>query len=94
MADCDFMQICRVLKRRSDVIGELQKVGTHCLRSLMQMTPLGAFGPGIKIKTILMHFKKQAAVTLHRAHAPLKCSWQSTTETYVDCVFSLDRLAG
>lgn len=57
MADCDFMQIPWVFNRRSDVIGELQKVWTHCLRSLMQMTPLGAFGPGIKIKTVLMHFK-------------------------------------
>ena len=57
MADWDFMQISWVLSRRSDVIGELQKVWTHCLRSLMQMTPLGAFGPGIKIKIVLMHFK-------------------------------------
>lgn len=57
MADWDFMQMYLVFNRRGDVIGELQKVWTHCLRSLMQMTPLGAFGPGIKIKTVLMRFK-------------------------------------
>ncbi len=57
MADWDFMQISWVLNRHSDVIGELQKVWTHCLCSLMQMTPLEAFGPEIKIKTVLMHFK-------------------------------------
>lgn len=50
MADWDFMQISWGLNRCSDVIGELQKVWTHCLHSLMQMTPLGGFGPGIKNK--------------------------------------------
>ena len=74
MADWDFMQISWVLSRRSDVIGELQKVWTHCLRSLMQMTPLGAFGPGIKIRLFWCILKclfvilSQTAVTLHRTH--------------------------
>lgn len=57
MADYNFMQISGVLDRHSDVIGELQKVWACCLCSLMQMTLLGGFGPGIKLKIVLMHFK-------------------------------------
>lgn len=93
-ADWDFMQISLVFNRRGGVIGELQKVWTHCLRSLMQMTPLGAFGPGIKIKTVLMHFKALVChfvtgcsnlAQKHTCH--LNSTHHCTTATSVDCAF-------
>lgn len=101
MADWDFMQISCSLNRCSDVICELQKVWTHCLHSLMQMTPLGAFGPEKKkdgfensFKMLVCHIGTGCSKRAQNTCSIKEWSLHSTTESYADCVFCLVWPAG